>query len=69
MKKNLKSLKLNKKSISSLETFKGGAPAETCEGPCENGTTSCNTVEPTFGGPVCRIPPGWEYGWFSRYAH
>lgn len=61
-KQNLKSLKLNKKSISDLTTLVGGAdahgngnavPAETCEGPCKGGTGCCNNSI----GPECTFDP------------
>ncbi len=54
-KKNLKSLKLNKKSISNLHSMKGAAPAQTCEGPCQNGTGCCHAPCVTHnGGNSCQ---------------
>lgn len=63
-KQNLKSLKLNKKSISSLTRLFGGAdahgngnaaPAKTCEGPCKGGTGCCNGTGTV--GPACTFDP------------
>jgi hypothetical protein len=43
-KKNLKSLKLNKKIVSNFNELAGGQ-AGTCEGPCKGGTGCCNGSE------------------------
>ena len=41
-KKNFKTLQLNKKAITKFSIQGGKVPAETCEGPCQNGTGCCN---------------------------
>ena len=47
--KHLKSLKLNKKSISNLQNeLTAGYNAQTCEAPCQGGTTCCSA-----GGHAC----------------
>ncbi|WP_298513799.1 hypothetical protein [uncultured Kordia sp.] len=41
-KKNIKNLMLNKKSIISFyHSVNGGHQANTCEGPCQGGTSCC----------------------------
>ncbi|MEM6718220.1 MAG: hypothetical protein AAF611_02795 [Bacteroidota bacterium] len=60
-KQHLKSLKLNKKSISHLNFLVGGADAHggdhaaagTCESPCKGGTGCCNDSI----GPECTFDP------------
>lgn len=64
-KRNLKSLKLNKKSISNLTS--GATPAQTCEGPCKGGTGCCEGGEPHTMqlDPVCTFDPAsisWRIG-------
>ena len=47
--KKISILKLNKKSISNLQNnLSGGYNAQTCEGPCQGGTTCCSE-----GGQAC----------------
>ncbi|MGH1383097.1 hypothetical protein [Kordia sp.] len=47
--KHLSTLKLNKKSISNLrENITGGYNANTCQGPCQGGTSCCSV-----GGLAC----------------
>ncbi|MGH1387957.1 hypothetical protein [Kordia sp.] len=61
-KKNLKSLKLNKKFVANFNELAGGK-AGTCEGPCQGGTGCCNggnsglCVSETVGAEHCNCMP------------